>query len=245
MICSPNLVFSVKPPNMISTGTFPISSKVGAINTKGPDGKPYSAWKFRGTGNIDYINFIKKGNPNDMDSFTVIALVKLEAINITHQHIFCKSATDLSTLGGFGIGHRNATGYVCWVYSAASYRAISVFPTVTNKWNIIVGRYNGKSGLINIWVDGKIGGYYNVPISSRKLYQSQTNEYMIGMGPQKTTNYTVNGSIGKVELYKTALSMPEISSVYNEVYSTFDGDSFGEGPHGIEPEVPIEESPGE
>ncbi len=89
----------------------------------------------------------------------------------------------------------------------------SVGAIIENQWNHILGVYNGSQ--LMIYINGKINASVN-PVGT---YGGINDSFLIGRSA--SNEYGVNGSIDEVMIFNRALTMQEISSLYNSSANSY------------------------
>lgn len=204
------LYFPALPPAM---AFFPLTSRygprdispsknlpgkiVGALPTRGPDGQPGSAYKFRGRPD-SYIEFPNNGRLDTKDSITILAYVNPE----TAGPIFNYNPK------GFGMHFWMVRPNVLFARFVKRSKKFTR-PVATNRvkprtWNWVAASYNKNTGYARLYVDSRISAERN--IGRIKL----ATNYPVRMGARIGDRRFFRGKITCVQLYNVALTSRQI-----------------------------------
>ena len=171
------------------------------------DGREYNGTYITGT---NYISRTKQ------QSQTIVARVKID--NKNHQHIFSNMQLGGSSLT-VGIRDNKANGQMCYnaylettsKYSQIYKNICSDTEILTGTFYTVVGRFDGASNKLSIFVNGT---EYPTTVRAGSFISPSTLEYGVGGnsgGPLGVNSYYLDGMVSHVVLFNQPISNSGIS----------------------------------
>ncbi len=238
-----------------------ISQAIGtsgiAKNANGT-GFAYVAGKLAQGISLDGVDdYVDLGNPTHLDfgttsSFTVSMWIKYSSCSSLNRRIF--STGSLSNSNGVSIscnGGGSAPGQLLFVIGASGVQANGIFLSAgenlnDNVWHLISLSVNQTTKKAQVYIDGAlavIGSIGCGTVAARTLDFSNVscapngnNSGLVTVGSHTGTQYFWNGQFDELIIWNTALTEPQVATLYNRQASKYTGiltsrvmDSFADG----------------
>jgi len=186
-----------------------VATSIGTSNTAG---QIKEARSFNGS--TDYIDLNGAGDLTG--DITVSAWIKPTAYAGEYNTVMAKSAETFSGIQWELSVHNTNQLFFTGSNGSTTFRA-SKSGIVLNKWQHVVGTYNGTTKVFNVYINAAIGT--SATLTGTKSTTAGTAK--IGRENHATAYYPFTGTIDDVRIYNYVLSAQDVANLYNSAKTTY------------------------